>query len=93
MCRLSLRLALFCPWRSYRWDAAKVKEVLARKREAGALPVNLAREKSRLRELLAAAQERGDEAEMAMCVQGAWGAVPLVCSMPPQLLAAAWRHR
>ena len=38
--------------RSYRWDSAKVKEVLARKRETGRLPVNAAAEKSRLLRLL-----------------------------------------
>lgn len=41
---------LFCC--SYRWDSVKVKEVLARKRDAGMLPVNAAAEKSRLQRLL-----------------------------------------
>lgn len=38
-----------------------MREVLARKREAGALPVNVAAEKSRLRRLLEAATAAGDE--------------------------------
>ncbi len=38
--------------RSYRWDSAKVREMLAKKRESGALPVNLTAEKARLQRLL-----------------------------------------
>lgn len=56
-------LSLIC---SYRWDAAKVQEVLARKREAGALPVNIAAEKTRLRQLLVLAHEGKNDAEIAM---------------------------
>lgn len=68
-------------YRSYRWDAAKVKEVLERKRAAGAAPVNVAAEKSRLRRLLELAEAEGDSDAVA-------GRVPWSREVLHHLLAA-----
>lgn len=51
--------------RRYRWDSSKVRELLEKKRAAGAIPVNVAVEKSRLRRMydLASASNDQEEAE------------------------------
>ena len=55
-----------CRGCSYRWDSSKVRELLEKKRAAGALPVNVAAEKSRLKRLLEESTASGSTEEAAM---------------------------
>ncbi|KAF5836598.1 hypothetical protein DUNSADRAFT_5715 [Dunaliella salina] len=49
----------------YRWDSSKVRELLEKKRAAGALPVNVAAEKSKLRRMLEEATANNNAEEVA----------------------------